>query len=620
MLRSRSMAARAWQFTRPWQPSLLVKAALTVAACLVVRLVAAQAPAASDVLAPEQVDAQGYKIQTPRDELFKGPKARSIEQGERTNVRQILAGNLNLNADPSTKRRFRAYYQQYLFPLMTTEEGQKTIGADRQSFLRDLLAAKNQEAHTELINLTLPAMQRIIQDPAYRLSSRYNAMLIVSNLNETEPNATSVPQTLPDPMRLALPFILQQYRKADNHDSIKIAALMGLARHLEWDNYRTATPIPAGGRTAMLSDLTALAEAKQAPEGRASDVHSWMRRRALDGLTFAAQTKPDPAVAATLEKLIKDESDTLQVRLAAANALGKISLQPPVKIDTVALAKDLGYLALVACESELARAESHRKTDAEHEARLAGTYSAEIDYSGASGTPGMGGGYGGEGYSGGMSGPGGAASIRRGGPIGGGEIGGDIGGAGMPIDPSMNDPKHYRVDFLRRRLRQHLAAVQVGLAGNDDFIRPRTAGKAAPQGGAPTPTPKASADPASPTEKRGVHSAAKTPPEQEGVKEVYYCVRRLAEVVEVAGAQADFHQLIKDLRQESRPLESMTKRLVPAPAVADAEEGPSRPARGGPGKATPVKAAPAPAAGKGASRPVAPRPQPTVIARPRTAR
>ena len=40
-----------------------------------------------------------------------------------------------------------------------------------------------------------------------------------------------------------------------------------------------------------------------------------------------------------------------------ATALGRMSLQPPAKIDAVPTAKDLGYLALVACDAELTRAE-----------------------------------------------------------------------------------------------------------------------------------------------------------------------------------------------------------------------------------------------------------------------
>jgi hypothetical protein len=193
------------------------------------------------------------------------------------------------------------------------------------------------------------------------------------------------------------------------------------------------------------------------------------------------------------------------------------------------------------------------------------------------------------------------------------------------MDPSMMDPKHYRVDYLRRRIRQHLFAVQTGLAGTDDFVPPRTTtGGPAPANPA-TATQKAAQEANATAEKRGVHAIAGA--QQEAVKQVYYRVRRLAEIIEVAGNQADFFQLVKDMRQEMKPLELMTKRL-PAPgaagAIAAGDDAPSAPVikgpagKAGPGKANPVKSAPPPAPkGKTAIRMTPPRPQPAVMAKPR---
>ena len=95
-------------------------------------------------------------------------------------------------------------------------------------------------------------------------------------------------------------------------------------------------------------------------------------------------------VIAAMDRQLKDESNPMNVRLAVATALGKMSLQPPAKIDAVPTAKDLGYLALVACDAELTRAEAQRKADYEHYARLMGTYSGEGDYSGPGGPGGEG--------------------------------------------------------------------------------------------------------------------------------------------------------------------------------------------------------------------------------------
>ena len=71
-------------------------------------------------------------------------------------------------------------------------------------------------------------------------------------------------------------------------------------------------------------------------------------------------------------------------------SLGRMSLQPPAKIEPLQTAKELGFLAHAACETELTRAETQRKADYEHYARLMGTYVGDGDFAGAAnGMPGM---------------------------------------------------------------------------------------------------------------------------------------------------------------------------------------------------------------------------------------
>lgn len=607
-------------------PGLTAKAVIALALCSTVRLLIAQAPPA-DTPVREEVDGNGVKYQVPSELLT---KSRTQEQKYRSAIRQILGGTASLNADASSRRNFRNYFLQYLFPLWTTEEGLKNVASDRVNFLRDLQNHKNPEAHTELINLTLPAMRRIVEDPAYRLATRYNAMLVISSLNDQEPNNTVVPQTLPEPMQLALPVIYQQFRKADNHDSLRIAALIGLSRHLEWDNYKDQNRprIPPAARTEILKELTMLADAKEPPEGRDAQVHNWMRRRAIEALANACLTTPDPGIVTTMEKLVKDDSEAVNIRTTAVHMFGRMSLQPPVKVDLAALAKDLGYVALVACDAEVTNAESQRKTEAEREARLTGTYVGDLDATGTG--MGMGSGLGGPGLMSGDGGTGFARPIRPQPGMGGDSgLGGDYGIGGM-TDPSLMDPRQYQVEYLRRKIRQHLFSVQQGLVGNDDHAPPRTTGGPA---GAATASKAGAADPGGPAaDKRGLYNLAKSKAERDSVDAVYYKVRRLAEIIEVAGKDAEFNLLLKDIRKELQPLEAVTKRLPPAgaaPADALAEDVPNIPGmvpkagqKAGGGKTTPKGAAPpkggpvkaAPPAVKGKTA-VRPRPQPPVFGR-----
>jgi hypothetical protein len=112
-------------------PGLAAKAIISLAICLTASLLVAQAPPA-DTPVPEEVDANGVKYQVPSESLM---KSRTIEQKFRSNIRAILNGG-QLNADAATRRNFRNYFLHYLFPLWTTEEGQKNIAADRLLYLR----------------------------------------------------------------------------------------------------------------------------------------------------------------------------------------------------------------------------------------------------------------------------------------------------------------------------------------------------------------------------------------------------------------------------------------------------------------------------------------------------
>jgi hypothetical protein len=119
-----------------------------------------------------------------------------------------------------------------------------------------------------------------------------------------------------------------------------------------------------------------------------------------------------------------------------------------------------------------------------------------------------------------------------------------------------------------------------------------------------------------------MYAIAKTPQEKNQVDGVYWAVRKLAETIEVDGADVDFYQLIKDARRDLKLLEAVVGRRAPPPGAAagsddeptvgKAKAGPKGPA----GKAGPGGPARPVVPGKAASKP-APRPQSGVFGQPR---
>ena len=119
-----------------------------------------------------------------------------------------------------------------------------------------------------------------------------------------------------------------------------------------------------------------------------------------------------------------------------------------------------------------------------------------------------------------------------------------------------------------------------------------------------------------------MHAIAKGD-DQEKIKQVYYRVRKLAEIAE-QGGESEFHQFLKDMRKELKNLELVVgKRLPPAGTAGAGAALDDAPTAGPAGKAGPAKGAPkgmpAPKAGSPAGKSTY-RPAPQVFGQPRFGR
>jgi hypothetical protein len=451
-------------FAHFW-PRLGIKMAVALVACVTIRALFAQTAAPS---APTEVDARGYKY------LVASPTL-TTDKNKRKQIEEYVKGvNNGTSALGDRRGEYEAYYTRYFFPLMThtTEANLKRLADDRQAFLRLLENSKSPEAHTALVAITLREMTSIVQHPELHPAVRYNAMLIISNLNDTEPVRQLSNPTFPVPAVRARNIIWDEFKKPENPDYIKIAALLGLSRHLEWDNEKPQqAQIPANDRTPIIKELIALAQANEAPPNRYPETHLWMRRRAVEALGFASLRKADPEIADAMIALLKDEAQPVPLRCTVAATLGKMSV-PVGKIDAQAIAKELGYLALLACDEELTRVTKLSKDELDHAIRLTGQIPSEMGSSGPASpraglvTAGMNTGSDAA-MSSGYASPRGTAyagpSSDGGSAYGG--MGGYGGAGGYGYDPSMPDPKLYRLDLSRRQLSHFIFCFQLVFTG-----------------------------------------------------------------------------------------------------------------------------------------------------------
>jgi hypothetical protein len=612
------------------------------------------APAAAPGPAPgsEVVDENGYKmlvpVVDPKKKGTEAARARTQENQTRSVVWQILAGSQPFNE--ANKTLLDNYYRFSFFAnfSQTHDAALAELPEERIRLFRDHLERASGQTHDYLRDLVFAQMKTFVTEN-YHPAVRFNAMLVISHLNDVEATRVGSDKKTPEPMVGALGFIFTQFSERlspDNSDAIRVAALIGLVRHLEWDNFRGPVDAPtpainAAARTAIVKELLALAQQKDPPKGRSAAGHEWFRRRAIEGLTHVAYLKPDAEIAAAMETLLKDESESLSIRCAAATAIGNLAYQAPVQLAAKPTADELGYLALLACHKELTRVENLTKQEYDRLTRMQGGGSSY----------GSGGSYGAEmgggmiaGVSGGLSGlrnpageeqvytgprPGGTVRPKAGAApgisggispdMGSGAESGSYGYGGTGVQPP--DPKQYRFDHIRRRIRAQLYAVETGLVGPEGIQKYNARLKQQqrpPMGGAApaAAAPAAGAAPATELPPRGVLTQAKDNAETEHVKKVIDGVEKLAKAVE--STKTELVDLDKALRKEMATLEKTIKRKVavaappPSPA-SDLPEAPAVPDAKVP-DAAPAPAPSPDAAPAGPAPPAAPAPMPAAAA------
>ncbi|MFP6620692.1 MAG: hypothetical protein VB877_15210 [Pirellulaceae bacterium] len=285
------------------------------------------------------------------------PQARLVRSRVAGEIRQMLRGDLSWD-DDANKSKFNAWYGQYVFAAMTQPANFSTLDVTRQKFLRqDLGTAKVQVVHDYLAKeLTLPQMTSIVRGN-FHPAVRYNAMLIISSLNNVEVPTTGrrIP---PIPLLDSLVVILDELKDEKQTDAVKLAAWIGVLRHVQLNRINNQIPPNA---MQMIRDISkAILLQKEPPITRSYSGHVWMQRRAVDVLV-AAGTGADAEIVGQIEALTSQEDVPMSLRLTAARALGALEYKVGARTTPSTAAIRLGALAAVVCRAEMERVANEKK-------------------------------------------------------------------------------------------------------------------------------------------------------------------------------------------------------------------------------------------------------------------
>jgi hypothetical protein len=505
-------------------------------------------------------------------------------------VREILTGRAPLDG---SKTEFDEYFTRQIFAEMTVTAEIGQLTERRQKFFREnvhRVTGQPKAVHDALIQLTFQIMQVLVtgrQGKHFHPAVRCNAMLIIGELNQDE--ATGIASSLRPavPHAAALEFMLQQLNDPNQIDEVRMAALIGILRHA--DIYRKSALLAVGQGDSqqqqqrnqkIYAAAIKIAQQKDPPQGRTTEGHAWMRRRALD-ILIALNAGSDQ-VNELVQELIADPNEPVSLRLTAAEAIGKLNAIG-ANSDPAATAEKIASIAAEVCKSELAWWDSETKREEERKLmRQSGQ--------GAGGAMMMGEGYGaGDEYqtpesdqTAMMSDPYGAGNS----PYGAGNSPYGVAGGAKKVEEKKKVDA--RIDRTQRRLKNCLYYVKLALDGDPSFAKAK-------------PTRRGEA-PANATE---AGLLAKGDQKQKAqIKELSSAVFDMFLTLDTAEPERE--KLLTDLTAHLAKLEGLTG----AAAGSAEESGPpgagAPPSAAGPGPGGPSSRSSAPAPRAAAPRPAGP--------------
>jgi hypothetical protein len=234
-------------------------------------------------------------------------------------------------ATPAEKQTFDDYFENYEFKRWTQKKNFPSLNTMRKELRNNCIRARSGQVHDRLNELVLEVLGKKLKTPKYYPAVLVNAMLAIGDLNATEGSPST-------PLPQALPVMLDALDDAQQLDVVKIAALVGIKRH-----------VVLGVKNPKIE---AAALKLAAIEG--SDVgKNWMRKQAVELLGYLQSPGQGNAVVVLLQKIIADKTATLKLRFIAAEALGQINLSNAAGLNANQLIADLVQLMKDGCDAEL---------------------------------------------------------------------------------------------------------------------------------------------------------------------------------------------------------------------------------------------------------------------------
>ena len=294
--------------------------------------------------APAKPKAKPPAKEKPAEPIVEWP-VDEAQREKRMEVRNLLrAGTLT----PEQIKFLSEYYTQYGLARWTQGANRAEVRKYRDELIRELAQAEGQ-AHDQVVQMVMKLLVKMAEGNHHPVA-RVNAVLALGELNRVEPRGTKPPEPLP----AVQPILFQMVQNAQLPEMLRVAALVGLRRHVELGAVADPT------KTQWAIGLLPLVQ-ERSSSGRAAAGRDWLRQLAIEVLELLKTPGPNGQVALALSELLADTNNPMSIRVAAARALGNLDYSQGFPADLNKLIREMGQLALDAINPELETYQKEKK-------------------------------------------------------------------------------------------------------------------------------------------------------------------------------------------------------------------------------------------------------------------
>lgn len=291
---------------------------------------------------------------------YKNIPAKVTETQAKTMLRDVNTALRNPAGFGAEAPVVEQYFMQYYFPQMTqySPADLAVLGEMRENlFRRFIRATPSAESAKTLTDWALKVGKAVSQGN-YHPAVRYNASLILGNLDEQAAGAGAAPQP-PVPLPAATAVMLELLEQNDFngvavHPSVKLGALVGLERHAQFG----VSPQLADRVVQVALDVIAQ---ENPPEEVSKSIHQWMKCRAASVLAWQGRQQPDARIISALNGLMTDDNLDLDNRTYIASLLSRMEFKQAADLDGPAALGAIATLSLAVMETEAKLADKYQE-------------------------------------------------------------------------------------------------------------------------------------------------------------------------------------------------------------------------------------------------------------------